>query len=51
MTLLQVSLIPDVVFFGDNVERNIVERCYAHVDAADALLVIGSSLQVYGSAL
>jgi NAD-dependent SIR2 family protein deacetylase len=37
---------PDVVFFGENVPRDRVERCYAMVDAAPALLVLGSSLAV-----
>nr|WP_246633529.1 NAD-dependent protein deacetylase [Pseudonocardia nigra] len=37
---------PDVVFFGENVPRARVERAYAMVDAAAALLVAGSSLTV-----
>ena len=41
---------PDVVFFGENVPKSRVERCYAAVDALDptreALLVLGSSLSV-----
>ena len=37
---------PDVVFFGENVPKQRVERCYAAVDDADALLVAGSSLTV-----
>lgn len=37
---------PDVVFFGENVPRPRVERCRALVDAAGALLVLGSSLTV-----
>ena len=41
---------PDVVFFGENVPKPRVERCYAAVDAldpdVDALLVLGSSLTV-----
>jgi NAD-dependent SIR2 family protein deacetylase len=41
---------PDVVFFGENVPKPRVERCYAAVDAldpsSDALLVLGSSLSV-----
>ncbi|WP_278315138.1 Sir2 family NAD-dependent protein deacetylase [Lolliginicoccus levis] len=37
---------PDIVFFGESVPRPTVERCYAEVDAADALLVAGSSLTV-----
>jgi NAD-dependent SIR2 family protein deacetylase len=38
---------PDVVFFGENVARPIVERAYAEVEAAEALLVVGSSLTVF----
>ncbi len=38
---------PDVVFFGDSVPRARVEAAYACLDAADALLVIGSSLTVF----
>ncbi|MBG0739104.1 NAD-dependent protein deacetylase [Paeniglutamicibacter antarcticus] len=37
---------PDFVFFGENVPKDRVERSYAIVDAADALLVAGSSLTV-----
>jgi NAD-dependent SIR2 family protein deacetylase len=41
---------PDVVFFGENVPKPRVERCYAAVDdldpAAQALVVLGSSLTV-----
>jgi NAD-dependent SIR2 family protein deacetylase len=37
---------PDVVFFGENVPKERVARCIDRVDAADALLVVGSSLQV-----
>jgi NAD-dependent SIR2 family protein deacetylase len=37
---------PDVVFFGENVPVERVERSYALVGAAEALLVLGSSLQV-----
>lgn len=37
---------PDVVFFGETVPRNRVDDCFAAVDAADALLVLGSSLKV-----
>jgi NAD-dependent SIR2 family protein deacetylase len=37
---------PHVVFFGENVPKPRVERCYAAVEAADALLVAGSSLTV-----
>jgi NAD-dependent SIR2 family protein deacetylase len=40
---------PDVVFFGENVPAERVQRCYAAVDALgpdDTLLVVGSSLTV-----
>ena len=37
---------PDVVFFGETVPRERVERCFALVDAAASLLVLGSSLTV-----
>ncbi len=37
---------PDVVFFGENVPKDRVQRCYDAVDAAEALLVAGSSLTV-----
>jgi NAD-dependent SIR2 family protein deacetylase len=40
------NLKPDVVFFGENVPRKRVERCYELVDAAEALLVLGTSLTV-----
>jgi NAD-dependent SIR2 family protein deacetylase len=37
---------PDVVFFGENVPRRRVDQCYALVEDADSLLVLGSSLTV-----
>ncbi len=37
---------PDVVFFGENVPRERVQRCYAAVEEAEAMLVAGSSLTV-----
>ena len=37
---------PDVVFFGENVPKDRVQRCFDAVDAASALLVAGSSLTV-----
>jgi NAD-dependent SIR2 family protein deacetylase len=37
---------PDVVFFGENVPRARVDACYALVDAAASLVVLGSSLTV-----
>ena len=38
---------PDVVFFGENVQRPRVEAAMRHVDQADAMLIVGSSLMVY----
>jgi NAD-dependent SIR2 family protein deacetylase len=38
---------PDVVFFGEPVPRERVQRAYDGVVQADALLVVGSSLMVY----
>jgi NAD-dependent SIR2 family protein deacetylase len=37
---------PDVVFFGENVPKSRVERCYSLIDTANAVLVLGSSLTV-----
>ena len=37
---------PDVVFFGENVPRDRVTRCFELVDRASSLLVLGSSLTV-----
>ena len=37
---------PEIVYFGENVPRARVERAFALVDSADALLVAGSSLTV-----
>jgi NAD-dependent SIR2 family protein deacetylase len=38
---------PRVVFFGDSVPRSVVDEAFAATDAAELLLVIGSSLAVY----
>ena len=38
---------PDVVFFGENVPRDRVDAAFRHLDEADAMLVVGSSLMVY----
>jgi NAD-dependent SIR2 family protein deacetylase len=38
---------PDVVFFGENVPRDIVATAKDHLARADAMLVVGSSLMVY----
>ncbi|QTE29310.1 NAD-dependent protein deacetylase [Pengzhenrongella sicca] len=37
---------PEIVYFGENVPRERVARAFALVDAADALVVAGSSLTV-----
>jgi len=38
---------PDVVFFGESVPRERVAAVHAHLERADAVLVVGSSLMVY----
>ena len=38
---------PDVVFFGEAVPRERVERAVAALERSDAMLVVGSSLMVY----
>jgi NAD-dependent deacetylase sirtuin 4 len=38
---------PAVVFFGDNVPRAVVDEAFGAADAADLLLVVGSSLAVF----
>ena len=38
---------PDVVFFGENVPRDRVDAAFGHLDNADAMLIVGSSLMVY----
>lgn len=38
---------PEVVFFGGKVARDVVDAAYALVEGAEALLVVGSSLEVY----
>lgn len=38
---------PNVVFFGHNVARPIVEQAFARVDEAEALLIAGTSLAVF----
>lgn len=43
----QGILKPDVVFFGENVPKAVVERAWALFDEAQVLLVVGSSLTVY----
>ena len=39
-------LMPDVVFFGDNVVKSKVEEVHRKVEECDRVLVAGSSLQV-----
>lgn len=41
------ALKPDVVFFGENVPVERVERCHRMVEEAEALVVLGSSLHVF----
>ena len=38
---------PDVVFFGENVPRDRIDAAARHLDEADAMLIVGSSLMVY----
>ncbi|HVJ51445.1 MAG TPA: NAD-dependent protein deacetylase [Aliidongia sp.] len=38
---------PDVVFFGENVPRDRVTAAKEHLERADAMLIVGSSLMVY----
>jgi NAD-dependent SIR2 family protein deacetylase len=38
---------PDVVFFGEGVPPERVQRAMAAIDSSDAMLVVGSSLMVY----
>jgi NAD-dependent SIR2 family protein deacetylase len=38
---------PRVVFFGENVARPVVDEAFAALDAAEVLLVVGSSLTVF----
>ena len=40
-------VMPEVVFFGGTVPSPVVDRCYQMIDAAEGMLVIGSSLSVY----
>jgi NAD-dependent SIR2 family protein deacetylase len=42
----QGVLKPDVVFFGENVPRSRVQACYAMVEQASSMVVLGSSLTV-----
>lgn len=40
---------PDVVFFGDNVPLPQVQMIYEEVDKCDAVLVVGTSLEVFSA--
>jgi NAD-dependent SIR2 family protein deacetylase len=38
---------PDIVYFGENVAKDVVQQAFSLVEQADALLVAGSSLTVF----
>lgn len=38
---------PNVVFFGDNVDKSIVQRVYDGIDNSDGMLIVGTSLKVF----
>jgi NAD-dependent SIR2 family protein deacetylase len=38
---------PDVIFFGESVPRALVDTAAGHLEQADAMLIVGSSLMVY----
>jgi NAD-dependent SIR2 family protein deacetylase len=38
---------PDVVFFGESIPRDLVDTAARHLQQADAMLIVGSSLMVY----
>ena len=38
---------PDIVFFGDNVARAVVEQIRQQVETADSLLILGTSLTTF----
>ncbi|WHZ20679.1 MAG: NAD-dependent protein deacetylase of SIR2 family [Rhodanobacteraceae bacterium] len=40
---------PDVVFYGESVPRAVTDSAFAAVEAADGVLVVGSSLMVWSS--
>jgi len=40
---------PDIVFFGESVPKNIVDKVYKLVEETDGLLVIGTSLHVFSA--
>ena len=41
------DLKPRVVFFGENVEKPVLEEAWSVFQEAEALLVVGSSLEVF----
>ena len=41
------TLRPDVVFFGETVPREVVDRAFALLEQSDAMLIVGSSLTVH----
>ena len=43
----QGLLKPAVVFFGDNVPKDVVERVYSGIKSSNSMLILGSSLEVY----
>lgn len=38
---------PNVVFFGDNVDKAIVQKVYDGIDDSDGMLIVGTSLKVF----
>ena len=40
---------PDVVFYGGTVDKALVQRVHDRLEAAGALLVVGSSLMVFSA--
>lgn len=38
---------PDVIFFGETVPKTLVQETYARIENSDAVLVVGSSLEVF----
>lgn len=40
---------PDIIFFGDNVPRKIVENIKYNIEHSDSLLIIGTTLTTFSS--
>ncbi|KAL6429605.1 hypothetical protein ACFW04_007505 [Cataglyphis niger] len=40
---------PDIIFFGDNVPRNIVQNVKNNVENSDALLILGTTLSTFSA--